>query len=370
MKKINFFKPYYNNKEIKAVNKCIRSGWLTQGQLTQQYEQMIKDLSGYTHVIACAHAAAGLFLALRTSGIPEGSTILVPTYTFTASASIVSNNNYELKLCDINPNTYCVDIDIINRELERDNAIAGLINVDMFGYQNNIDVSKLFRPITIINDCAHCVPHNLQHDSQICVISTYANKTISTGEGGVILLNDDRQAKRIKTLLNHGIEKNTFERYKGETSKKLEYDIVDEGWKFNFTDLNASIGIEQLKKLDTIINKRKQVVDWYLKYLYLDKVEIQKDINSENHHRHLFVIKVPFDKREFIINKLAENGIQTSWHYKCLHKMSYYKDNINKYDYMFHDAIDSSVTSISLPFYTGLKKSEVKYICKVLNNLL
>jgi perosamine synthetase len=369
-KQLSFFKPYYNNKEIKAISKCIKSGWLTQGKLTQQYEQMIKEISGYKHIIACAHATAGLFLALKTSGLPVGSTILVPTYTFTASASIVTNNGYTLKLCDINKYTYCVDIDIINRELESDKTITGLINVDMFGYQNNIDISKLIRPIYIINDCAHCVPVSLKHESnQICVLSTYANKTISTGEGGIVLTNNDKQASNIRTLLNHGIEKNTFERYKGETSKKIIYDVVGEGWKFNFTDLNASIGIEQLKKLNKIIYKRNKIVEWYLKYLNLEKVELQREIYSKDHHKHLFVVKVPLDRRNVIIDKLSDNGIQVSWHYRCLHNMSYYKENIN-YDVIFHHANINSKSSISLPFYTDLKRSEVKYICKILNSLL
>lgn len=396
MMKVKYFKRYANMRaELKAIKKVLKSGWLTTGKKVKEFEEKFAEKAGYKYAIAVNSATSGLLLALQTSGIPKGSTIITTPFTFAATAHAIEQSGYNLKFVDTLYERW--DPSFFKEVILKDKSshYIGVLNVDLAGYSNAayFDWVKFYSHIKLIHDSAHCVPGN-KNDSydnlNTRVFSFYANKNMSCGEGGMVCTNDENQMTQIRTLMNHGIDRDSYSRFTGNTSEKWEYDVVVSGYKFNMSDIQASIGLEQLKIVDEIIKKRYQVIKWYQQFIekcvlrfypedkkpdyYNFKISSElmyyKNNENYNHDMHLLLIKVPESKRDYIIDELSKAGIETSVHYKPLHMMTYFKNKYGFKDEDFPNAYKNYKQTISLPIYPDLKKSEVKYICKILNNLL
>jgi perosamine synthetase len=375
---IPFHKTHTTQDEINAVVEAIKSGWLTMGPKTVEFEEKFKEYIGSKEAISLNSATAALHLALKAIGLKEGDEVIVPTNTFIATAEVVTYFNAVPVLCDIEENTHNIDVTKIEALIT--SKTKAIIPVHFAGQPCDMDEiyeivkkeegrrkkeeGKLF----IIEDAAHAIPSSYKgvkigalEQSDVTCFSFYATKTLSTGEGGMAVTNNPDFAKSIKINRLHGISKDAWDRYTSKGS--WYYEVVDNGNKYNTTDINAALGIVQLKKQDILREKRAKIANRYNE-AFKNNSKITLPFIKEDRETswHLYVIKV--DNRNEVIEKLKQRGIGCSVHFIPIYKHPYYK---NRYGYKDSDyPIANSVfeKSISLPIYPDMSKDEVEYVIK------
>lgn len=327
---IPFAKPSIGEEEIAAVTRVLRNGWLTTGAETRLFEHEFSDAIGAPHAIAVNSATAGLHLALEAAGIGPGDRVIVPTYTFAATAEVVHHLGAEVTMVDIDRDTLLLDLQQVELLLRKDPSIRAVIPVHFAG--QTCDMNRLMEAaarhqVFVIEDAAHAFPATCgdRHVGTLghaTVFSFYATKTITTGEGGMVTTSDTVMADRMRVMRLHGISRDVFDRYR-QAGANWRYEVVAPGFKYNMTDLAAAIGRVQLKKSLDFRNRRAVVVDYYLEHLRglplrLPTVRDPRDL----HAWHLFVVQVeehsPLN-RDAIMSLLAEAGIGTSVHFMPLH---------------------------------------------------
>lgn len=391
MKNIPFYKPSIGLAEIKEVCSTLKSGWLTTGPKVKIFESEFAKYLKHTHAIAVNSCTAALHLGLEASGIQEGDYVIVPTLTFAATAEVVRYLNAHVELVDCRKSDFNLDVSDaeskicrLQREGKRVSAImpvhyGGQIG-DMEGVRKLADLYDL----KIVEDAAHCCPafyRNGASDhwktvgalSDICCFSFYANKTITTGEGGMACTDNDEYAERMRIMSLHGISKDAWKRFSKEGS--WYYEIIAPGFKYNLSDIAASIGLHQLRKADRLHRRRRQLAQRYTQALQdLEEIVLPAELPNRIHSWHLYVIRIKPDHlsrtRAEIIEDLKNRGIGTSVHYLPLHMHPYYK---KKYGYTGHDLPHASEVYeqiISLPLYPGMSDEDVDYVCRELRTII
>jgi perosamine synthetase len=365
--KIPFHKTHTTIEEITAVIDAIKSGWLTMGPKVVEFEDKFIEYIGTTNAVAVNSATAALHLALKAIGLKKGDEVILPTTTFVATAEVVTYFDAIPVLCDIEYSTHNIDVSKIEN-LVTDKTKA-IIPVHFAGQPCDMDeiyeIAQKYN-LKVIEDAAHAIPSSYNGEkigalkkSDITCFSFYATKTLSTGEGGMATTMNETYAKNMKVNRLHGISKDAWDRY--TTKAAWHYDIIDNGCKYNTTDINASIGLVQLKKQDILKEKRKQIALKYNKAFQNNENIVLPYIKEDRETSwHLYVIKI--ENRDEVIEKLKELNIGTSVHFIPIHKHTYYK---NKYIYNDDDyPIANTVynKSISLPIYPDMSNEEIDYI--------
>ena len=365
MKNILFHRTHTTQDELDAVADAIQSGWLTMGPKVMEFEASFKSYVGAKEAVMLNSATAALHLALKAIGLQRGDEVILPTNTFVATAEVVTYFDATPVLCDIEYDTHNIDVKKIEALITE--QTKAIIPVHFAGQPCDMDeiyaLAKQYN-LKVIEDAAHALPSvykgtmvgNLPSD--VTCFSFYATKTLSTGEGGMATTNNIDYAKNISINRLHGISKDVWDRYSGGG---WEYDIVDNGNKYNSTDINAALGLSQLKKLEWMRDKRASIAQRYDEAfaMQIRPIHIKNDRETSYH---LYVIKIA--NRDELYTKLKEKGIGTSVHFIPIHKHSYYK---NKYAYKDRDypvANDVFDTSLSLPIYPDLTDEEVEFIIK------
>jgi len=378
MKPIPFARPYTGKKEIKLVSKAIKSGWLTTGKLTSKFEKEFAKKIGKKYALAVNSATAGLHLALEAAGIKAGDKVITTTYTFTATAEVVHYLGAELIFVDTIENSNLIDPQKIEEAIKNNKNVKAVIPVHIAGASSDMTkIKKICKRENIfcLEDAAHAFPAQTENGmlgtvGDVGVYSFYATKTITTGEGGMIVTDDPQIAKRIKSMRLHGIDRDVWDRF-SSTDSSWEYDVIAPGYKYNLTDLASAIGLIQLNKADKMLEMRRALAKRYQEGLKGCK-GIEIPTYSKYHSWHLFIIKIdkeksleaPLNEREKWINRLKKAGIGTSVHYKPLHLMKYYKKRYSLLPTDFPNALTEFSRSFSLPLSPGLKKREINYIIK------
>jgi len=377
-----FALPLIEEDEIAAVCNVMRSGWLTTGPKTKQFEKDFASFIGARHAVAVNSATAGLHLALEAAGIKAGDKVITSVYTFTATAEVIRYFDAEPVLVDINPDTFNLNIRLIEEYLGQAPGIKAVIPVH-FGGQA-CDMKELLTyckaaKVTVIEDAAHALPatYNRQMIGTIgdfTVFSFYVTKTIATGEGGMVTTNNPAYAKRIKTMRLHGISRDVFDRYRSKRPSWY-YEVVAPGYKYNLTDIAAAIGIEQLKKAIRFQKRRQAIAETYneaFKNLPLKTPFIAR--SSDIHAWHLYVIQLELEQikltRDRFIELMAEAGIGTSVHFIPLHLHPYWK---KKYGYKPEDfpvALNVFKRAVSLPIYPKMTDHDVERVIKTVTSIL
>jgi len=366
---IPFHKAYITDDEINAVVDTIKSGWLTMGPKTIQFEQ---DFSQYIaknnnipiHSISLNSATAALHLALKAIGLEENDEVIIPTNTFIATAEVVTYFNAKPVLCDIEYTTHNIDVSKIESLIT--SRTKAIIPVHFAGQPCDMDeiftLAKKYN-LKVIEDAAHALPAYYKNQivgdlGDITCFSFYATKTLSTGEGGMITTRNEDYAKKIAVNRLHGISRNVWDRY---TEKgNWYYEVIDNGNKYNTTDINAALGLEQLKKVDWMLAKRDAIAKKYTSAFENSKVITPVIKNNRKTSWHLYVIKI--NNRDELFELLRNDGIGTSVHFIPVHKHPYYK---NKYSYnneLFAVANKVFNESLSLPIYPSMTDEEVDYV--------
>jgi dTDP-4-amino-4,6-dideoxygalactose transaminase len=370
-----FALPDIGDEEIFEVVDSLRSGWVTTGPKTKKFEQLFADyLGGDIETISVNSATAGLHLALEALGVGPGDEVITTSLTFTATAEVARYLGADLKFVDIDPVTLNVDVEAVKKAVSPRTKV--IIPVHYAGLACDMDsILNIAHQhgIKVVEDAAHALPTTWRGrlvgklESEVTVFSFYANKTMTTGEGGMIVTRNKDLAKRMRIMRLHGMSKDAFDRFVS-TTPAWYYEIVAPGYKYNLTDIASAIGIHQLAKLPRFLRRRQELAQRYLHELRELPLVLPADApNGDIHAWHLFVIRLSNTaslSRNELIQSLSDRGVGTSVHYVPLHRQPYWRDRYRLTSSMFPVAETAYQSMVSIPLYTRMSdKDQDRVIC-------
>lgn len=386
--KVPYCRIMCDGNELPYIKDVLSSGWLTTGAKALEFERRFAEAVGAAHAVAVNSCTAALHLALEAAGVKAGDEVFVPTMTFTASAEVVRYLGAHPVFLDVEYGTCLLTPDIVREAIRKHPGVKTIVVVHyagqaapLFGRDGGEGILEICRRhgLRLVEDAAHAFPTRCGEAmvgsiGDATCFSFYANKTITTGEGGMLTTNDAALAQRARTMRLHGIDRVVWDRY---TSDKpgWEYDVVAPGFKDNMPDLNAAIGLAQLERARDFHRERVRCARHYLRALagvpHLDLPVVHGAI--EDHAWHLFPVVVrpgaPVDRNR-CVERLAEAGIGTSVHYRPLHRMSYYRDTYHPDPGDFPEAEKIWQGCLSLPIFPTLREDEMDYVGGVLRAIL
>ena len=366
-----FALPDIGEEEIAEVVDTLRSGWLTTGPKAQRFEADFGAWLGDAslHCMAVNSATAGLHLALEALGIGPGDEVITTTHTFTATAEVVRYLGADVVLVDIDPATLCIDPELVEAAITpRTKAILpvhfGGLAADMPAL---LDIARR-HGLRVVEDAAHALPATSAGQrigtlaSDLTVFSFYANKTITTGEGGMVVTRDEALAKRVRTMRLHGMSRDAFDRFTAKVPSWY-YEIVAPGFKYNLTDIAAAIGLHQLRRAETFRDRRELLAAAYAAGFAGLPVLMPPDAApGEQHAWHLYPLRLadgaPID-RDALIERLFAARIGCSVHYIPLHRQPYWRDRYGLRDDAFPNSQRAYERMVSLPLYTRMTEADV-----------
>ncbi len=376
---IPFHRPYITEEEINEVVDSLKNGWITMGKKTIEFENRFKDYTGSKNAVAVNSGTAALHLALRVIELKEGDEVIVPSTTFVATAEVVNYFNAKPVLVDIEPDTHLIDVNKIEEKIT--DKTKAIIPVHFSGQPADMDeileIAKKYN-LYVIEDAAHALPAWYKEEKigtigDITAFSFYATKTLATGEGGMATTENDEWADRMRVLRLHGISKDAWKRYSKEGS--WEYDVIENGYKYNTTDINSALGLAQLKKLEWMWQERIKIAEKYNKafkdYEELILYRVKDDRVSS---WHLYPLKLnlealKIDRNQFI-EELKRRGIGTSVHFIPLYRFSYYKKHFDYKPENFPNSEWVFERVVSLPIFPGMKDKEIEYVIENILDLV
>ena len=378
---IPFAIPDIGQREIEEVVSTLKTNWITTGPKVKQFESEFASFFGPEFfAVAVNSATAGLHLGLESLGVGPGDEVITTTHTFTATAEVVRYLGAHPVFVDIDPITLCIDPKKIKEKISKKTKV--IIPVHFGGYPAEmneiIDIAKK-NNIKIMEDAAHSLPTTYNGkligslNTDLTVFSFYANKTMTTGEGGMIVTKNRDLEKRIKVMRLHGINKDVFDRFNSNEASWY-YEVIAPGYKYNMTDISASIGLIQLSRLKEMQKKRQSIAEAYNRMLVDLPIILPVTSDKDNIHSwHLYIIRLTKDaniSRNDFIDKMKDKNIGCSVHYIPLHVHPYWKKkyNLNVNNYSISQA--SYESSISIPIYSKLEHSQVERIAKTIRMIL
>lgn len=391
MRTIPFYKPSLGDPEINEVVDCLRTGWLTTGPKTKQFEAEFAGYLRHSHAVAVNSCTAALHLALEAIGVKAGQTVVVPTMTFAATAEVIRYFNATPLLVDCRLEDFNLDVADaawrIEGALELGAEISAIIPMHYGGQIGDVagvsDLARRFQ-LRIVDDAAHCCPAHYREEedapwktvgstADISCYSFYANKTITTGEGGMACTESEELADRMRIMSLHGISRDAWKRYSSEGS--WHYEIVAPGYKYNLADTAAAIGLHQVRKADALHARRTQWARLYTDLLGgVDELILPREMPNRIHSWHLYEVRLRLDRlgvdRAEVISQMQRAGIGTSVHWMPLHLHPYYRETLRHLPWDFPRAASIYPELISLPLYPDLTVEDVTYVCDTLRDIL
>lgn len=399
-KKVPFQRPFIGEEEIDEVVRTLRSGWLTSGPKVKKFEQEFAAAVNAEFAIAVNSCTAALHLAAEAMNLQAGQAVLVPTMTFAATAEILLYKNAIPILVDCDAVTGNMDLIDAEEKLQKLKAgdfcadynqpveVVGIIPVHVGGFMMNVGEIKDFADrhgLWIIEDAAHSFPSAWRADATsvwercgentaaVTCFSFYANKTITTGEGGMAVTNNKSIAEKIRTLSLHGLTQDSWERYSSAQSS-WDYKIVLPGYKYNLTDIAAALGLHQLRRAETMRREREAVAEHYLdSFSDARGIELPPRSDDRIHSWHLFPIRLNLDEltidRNEFLEKLRAGGVGCSVHWRPLHLHPLYSERFGWQETDFPVATQLWKRIISLPIFSSMTVSEIKHVIDTVKQL-
>ena len=377
-----FALPEIGEEEIAEVVDTLRSGWITTGPKAKRFEQAFVEFLGdpSLEAIAVNSATAGLHLALEALGIGPGDEVITTTHTFTATAEVVRYLGADVKLVDIDPATLNIDPKLIEAAITpRTKAIIPVHYAGLAANMPRILAIAKRHGLKVVEDAAHALPTTVGGElvgtlqSDATVFSFYANKTITTGEGGMLVTRDPELAKRAKVMRLHGMSRDAFDRFTA-TVPSWYYEIVAPGFKYNLTDIAAALGLHQLKRAKAFQHRRTQLAARFNEGLHgLPLVLPPGALQGDQHAWHLYVIRLSDEavvSRERFIERLFEAGIGCSVHYIPLHLHPYWRDRYGLKPEQFPYSQRAYERMVSLPLYTRMGEADVDRVVDAVRHAL
>lgn len=369
---IPFALPEIGEEEIAEVVDSLRSGWITSGPKTKRFEADFGAFIGSgVHAVSCNSATSGLHLALEALGIGPGDQVLTTPYTFTATAEVVRYLGADPVFADIDPGSFNLDPTMAEKVAAQCTSLKAVIPVHFAGQSCDMDLLGELAGnygISVVEDAAHSLPATFKGRmigtlSKATVFSFYATKTITTGEGGMVVSDDIELLQRIRTMRLHGINRDVFDRYTSNTPKWF-YEVVAPGYKYNMSDLAAAMGIHQLRKAHRFLNRRREIAGLYnegLLGLPLKMPVVRRP--DDVHSWHLYVIQLELElltiDRAHFIELMAQEGVGCSVHFIPLHMQPYWRDRYGLSSENFPVATDVYWRAVSLPIYPRMSNEQV-----------
>lgn len=358
-----FAKPSISEAAIQEVVDCLRSGWITTGPRTQRFETLLQEYLGAPKVLACSSATAGLFMALSSLNFQPGDEVITTAMTFVATLNTIVQAGGRPVLVDVEPHTY--NMDMAQLESAITPRTKALVPVHFAGLPVDLDplyaLAKKYN-LRVVEDAAHAIGASYKGKKigsfgDVQVFSFHPNKNMTTIEGGCIALRDERLLQPCKLLRFHGIDRDSWNRFSKEG--KQDYDVVMPGYKFNFTDVQAALGIHQLPALDGFIERRLALVKRYYEALKDSTLLALPEAPAYEHGHawHLFAPRLRPESglsRESFMEKLKAANIGTGLHYNPPHLYSYYQKAFGYSQGSFPIAEAVGAEIFSLPLFPDM----------------
>jgi len=398
-REVPFFKPDLGAAETDEVVAVLKSGWLTTGPRVRQFEREFAETVGAAHALAVNSATAALHLAIEALGLQPGQGVLVPTMTFAATAEVLHYLGALPVLVDCDPRTLNMDLEAAERAIERwaastgadrgprPSSIVGIMPVHVGGLMMDVGAVRALahrHGLWVVEDAAHALPAAWRPDADapweycgggtgtVTAFSFYANKTITTGEGGMATTADPALAERMRLMSLHGLTRDAWDRYSGGAS--WDYRIVAAGYKYNLTDIAAAIGIHQLRRAEPMRRAREARAHAYLEALAdLSAIELPPTDSNRLHAWHLFPLRLHLDQlaidRNRFIDELRAAGVGCSVHWRPLHAHPYYQQRLACDTADFPVATAQFERLVSIPLYSTMSDADVDHVIDVIRTL-
>lgn len=374
---IPFYIPWITDEDRKAVLEALESRWLTGGPKAKDFEEMFADYIGVKHAIAVSSCTAALHLAMRVLNIKTGDEVIVPDLTFAATANAPIFCGGKPVFADIDEKTFNISPqDLLNRITSKTKAV---IPVHYGGQPCNmkeiLEIAEDHK-LYVVEDCAHSLGAEYRGEKTgklgiMGCFSFYPTKILTTFEGGMITTDHDRLANRLRILREHGMTKTATQREKEAT---WYYDVVDLGYNYRLNEVQAALGISQLKRVEEGIQRRIKSAHHYTKKLSVNGIIPPFEAPNRSHIFHLYAIKIQKDKvnttRNELFTELANNGIEPSVHYTPLHLMSFYKKFLNGNSNAFPVAEQVYEQILSLPLFPTITKKKIDFITQKIKEVM
>jgi dTDP-4-amino-4,6-dideoxygalactose transaminase len=374
-----FHKPFISDDEVDEIVDTVRSGWLSMGPKTIKFEEAFNSYIGCKKSIAVSSWTAAGHLTLEAYGIRPGDEVIVPTMTFPATAEIVCYFGAKPVIVDVEEDTLNISLKEIEKAIT--SRTKAIIPVHYAGQPCDMDeIHEIAKSnnLKVIEDAAHSLPATYKGKkvgtiSDVTCFSFYATKTLSTGEGGMICTNDEEIAERCTIMRMHGINRDAWKRY--TESSSWYYEVVAPGFKYNFTDLQASLGLPQLKKVDQMWQSRKNIAAKYTQALKDNELLTLHGVKENRDSSwHLFPIRLKLEflkiNRAQLIDEMRKLNVGAGVHFMPIHQHIYYNQTFKLDDKNYPVASSVFPKLVSLPIYPGMQDGHVDRVINVLVDLL
>ena len=373
---IPFSRPWIDDTEIEAVSQVLASKWISTGNRVREFERAFAEYLGVKHAIAVSSCTHALHLSLVVAGIGNGDEVITTPYTFTATAEAIRYVGAKPVFVDIHPNTLNIDITQIEQAITA--RTKAILPVHFAGFPCDMDALQdicRHHNLVLIDDAAHAIPTEYKGKyigsiGDLSAFSFYANKNLTTGEGGMITTNNDAFAKPLRTMRLHGIDKDAWAR---QSQRDIwRYDIATEGYKYNMTDIQAAMGLCQLMKLNKQHERRRDLAQIYQTEL-ANFSQIRTPAAPENpseHAWHLYIAQLPPGERNGFIRALSDANIECSVHYIPLHLFEFYQKQYGYHVGDFPCAESAFERVVSLPLHPGLTEKEIHIVIDEIGKIL
>jgi perosamine synthetase len=396
-KRIPLFRPQFSEDDVKSIAEVLQSGYLTTGEICVKFEAMFAERIGVSHAISTSSCSAALHLIMAASDIGTGDIVFIPSLGFASDILAVEWQGATPVLVDCEPESLCINPEKLQNAIEEIKTrfitsaaqsnqyrLKAVISVDYAGQM--ADYSALRRickqyNMLLIEDGSHALPSYWRQDkdspwhpsgcvADIACFSFYPNKPMTTGEGGMIVTNDDKIAKKIRCMRSFGFES----RSSRGAPFKWDREITCCGYKYNLPDIAAALGIRQLEQLDQLYQGRLKIAQGYSDNLRNYKeIKIPEELPDRKHSWHIYAIQLKspgnIEKRDSIMLELYNRGIETSVHWVPLHMHKYFSSRLLYYpDLSITETIYPSL--ISLPVFPSMSEEELNYVTTVLIDVL
>jgi dTDP-4-amino-4,6-dideoxygalactose transaminase len=372
-----YFRPSIGEEEIKEVAETLRSGWITMGKRTIEFEKALAKYTGAKNIVSVNSCTDALELSLYVLGIKKGDEVITTTDTFAATANVIVHRGAKPVLVDIKKDTYNIDPELIERAITK--KTKAIMPVDYAGQACEYDRIKEIaekRDLLIVEDAAHAIGSEYKGKKlgtigDTTCFSFYATKNMTSGEGGAVATEDDKVADEMRLMRLHGMSKNAWKRYAEGGS--WYYEISGAGWNYVMTDIQAAIGMHQLKKLDRFIAERRKLAKIYNEeFGKVDGLITPYEMPDAFHSYYLYPLLV--EKKRLDRNKLIEGlnkrGIGTSVHFIPIHLQPYYQKNFGYKKGDFPNAEWVYEREVSLPLFPGMREEDVMRVVKAVKEIL
>lgn len=378
-REVPFYLPDVGEEEIQAVTETLRSGWLTVGPRTREFEETFGQAVDAPQAIGVNSCTAALHLALDSLCLGPDDEVITSSLTFTATGATIIHAGGTPVLADCTPDTLNIDPRDVERKVT--SRTRAIVPVHFAGHPAAMDeILEIARKhkLAVIEDAAHAVPASYRGRKvgsigDMTAFSFYATKNLTTGEGGMLTLADADIADRIRQRRLHGMSRDAWKRYSATGSWR--YDVSSPGFKYNMTDAAAAMGLVQLRRLPEMHARRIAIAALYTELLSgCDQLRLQRIEPDVESGWHLFVVRIRPETlridRDEILERLRAEGIGIGVHFIPLHMHSYYRSALRVGDEDLPVTTEVGNTIFSLPFYTRMTDDEVRHVADVLLHIL